>query len=72
MKIFFIVSCLSIGLCLDQNYPPGQGKGYLHKANKSCLTEGKRSEIKQIEGNHVARNGQIPGITDNPKLNRII
>ncbi len=31
-----------------------------------------RSEIKQIEGKQVARNGQIPGMIDNSKLNKLI
>ena len=29
------------------------------------------SEIKQIDGSDVARNGQIPGLIDNPKLNKL-
>ncbi len=31
-----------------------------------------RSEIKQIEGISVGRNGQIPGLIDNPKLNKLV
>ena len=60
----------SISVIKDNNFPV-QGiivEKYIGLARSLPF----RSEIKQIEGNHVARNGQIPGIIDNPKLNKII
>jgi len=60
----------SISVIKDNNFPV-QGiivERYIGLARSLPF----RSEIKQIEGNHVARNGQIPGIIDNPKLNKII
>ena len=60
----------SIAVLKDENYPI-QGiivEKYIGLAQSLPF----RSEIKQIEGKQVGRNGQIPGIIDNPKLNKLI
>ena len=64
------ISKESSGFLKDNNFPI-QGiivEKYIGLAQSLPF----RSEIKQIEGKQVARNGQIPGMIDNPKLNKLI